>query len=318
MVTGMITINHNIRRKASNFIPLAGTIFVIVFFQIVCQGKLLTAKNITVLTNQIFYVLLISLGAIFIYAHGSIDISIGGMFGIGMLVGTIITNATGSILLGFLSIMALCTLIGVLNGVLQNVFSSRPFLPTLCMMFMLRGILSFAGNMKTFKISNEYAVYDNTVVKIVVIVVCALISLFLFNYTKIGKFNKAMGGNPIASAQLGVNLAKYKIIAFTLTGVFTGIAAFFSMVRTRSVTGLSGSGMEFNVMTALIYGGMSLAGGAQSRFSAAIYGSIIVTVLGNGMTMSGFSPGIVALTKAIIFLILVYISAERSKGALPR
>ncbi|MCD7955495.1 MAG: ABC transporter permease [Lachnospiraceae bacterium] len=310
--------SHKINERIQELAPLIGLIVVVVFFQIICQGRLLTSKNIVVLTNQVFYILMIAMGAIFVYAHGNMDISIGGMFGVGMLVGTLVVNATDSILVGLLAILALCTAIGVINGILQDNFRTLPFLPSLCMMFVLRGILTFAGNIKTYKIANEYAVYDNTILKIAVLILCGAVSFYLFNYTKVGKFNKAIGGNPVAAAQLGVNLTKYKVIAFTLTGFYTGVAAFFSMVRTRSVTGSSGSGTEFNVMIALIYGGMSLSGGSKSRFSSAIYGALIFTVLGNGLTMSGFSTGMVALIKAIIFMILVYISTERTKGALPR
>lgn len=311
-------LKHNWKKMIRDFAPLIGVIVVILFFQIICKGKLLSANNIVVLTNQIFYILLISMGAIFVYAHGNMDISLGGMFGVAMLLGTITVNNSSSILAGFLVILLFCTCIGVANGFLQDNFRTRPFLPSLCMMFVLQGVLTFAGNIKTWKIGNEYAVYDNTVLKLLVLLACAAASYYLFRFTKLGKFNKAIGGNPIAAEQLGVNLTKYRVLAFTLTGFFTGIAAFFSMVRTRSVSSSNGKGVEFEVMTALIYGGMSLSGGSRSRFSSAIYGAVIITVLGNGMTMSGFSTGTVALVKAIIFMILVYLSSEHTKGALPR
>ena len=298
--------------------PVIGMVLVVVFFEILTHGKLLTTKNLVVLTNQIFYVLLISLGAIFVYAHGNMDISIGGMMGVGMLLGTLTVQKTVNIWLGLLVILIFCTAVGVLNGFLQDNFRQLPFLPSLCMMFIFQGILTYAGNIQTFKIDNGYAVYDSTVLKVIVLIAGIACSFYLFNYTKIGKFNKAIGGNPVAAEQLGVNLTKYRVIAFTLTGFFTGLAAFFSMVRTRAVTASAGSGMEFEVMTALIYGGMSLAGGAKSKFQAAVCGSIIITVLGNGLTMSGFSAGMVALIKAIIFMILVVISTDRTKGALPR
>ncbi len=307
-----------IQQTVRDFTPLIGLVFVVVFFEIITGGRLLTSQNIVVLTNQVLYVLIIAMGAIFVYAHGNMDISIGGMFGMGMLIGTLTINATNSALLGLIAILIFCTLIGVINGFLQDNFRTLPFLPSLCMMFVLRGILTFVGNIQTYKIGNEYAVYDNTALKIVVLILCGAVSYYLFNYTKIGKYNKAIGGNPVAAAQLGVNVTKYKVIAFTLTGLYTGIAAFFSMVRTRAVTGSAGSGMEFNVMIALIYGGMSLAGGSKSRFSAAIFGALTFTVLSNGLTMSGFSTGMVSLIKAIIFLVLVWASTDRTKGALPR
>ena len=311
-------LKHKLAKYARELAPLLSVVLITVFFQIVCQGKLLTQKNLVVLVNQIFFTLLIAMGAIFVYAHGNMDISLGGMFGVAMLLGAIVTQAASSLLLGFLVIMVFCTVIGFINGVLQDNFRRLPFLPSLCMMFILSGILTFASNIKTFKISNDYAVYDNFIIKIAVILVCGAISYLLFNHTKIVKFNKAIGGNTVAAAQLGIHVTRYKVIAFTITGIYTGIAAFFGLLRTRSVSAESGAGLHFDVMIAIIYGGMALSGGSRSRFSAAVYGSIIVTILGNGLTMSGFSTGMVSLIKAIIFLILVYISSEKTKGALPR
>jgi ribose transport system permease protein len=309
---------EKIKQIMLDVLPFASTLLVVVFFQITTNGKLLTANNIKVLTNQIFSVLLISLGAIFVYAHGNMDISIGGMVGCGMLFGTLTVNASSSILAGFLVILAFCFLIGLINGVLQKFFTTLSFLPTLCMMFVLRAIVTYAGNIKTFKISNEYAVYDNSVLKIIVLMVLGLLSCYLFNYTKIGKFQKAMGGNQVAAKQMGVNLIKYKIWAFVLTGIYCGVAAFFTMVRARSVVAESGNGLEFDVMIALIYGGMPLSGGVKTKFLAAVFGAVIVTVLKNGLIMWGLSAGMVSLVKALIFMLLVSVNYKRSKGILPR
>jgi len=298
--------------------PFATTVAVIILFQVTTGGRLLTANNIKILTNQIFTILLISFGAIFVYAHGNMDISIGGMVGCAMLAGTLAINATSSIVAGFLVILLFCSVVGFTNGVLQMFFKQLPFLPSLCMMFVLRAIVTYAGNIKTFKISNEYAVYDNTTLKIAALILLGLLSLYLFDFTKIGKFQKAMGGNQAAAKQLGVSLTKFKIWAFALVGFYSAIAAFFSMVRARAVVAESGNGLEFDVLIALIYGGMPLSGGMKAKFLAAIFGATIVTVLKNGLIMWGLSFGMVALVKAIIFMILVSLNYTRIKGILPR
>jgi ribose transport system permease protein len=298
--------------------PFVTTIAVIILFHITTGGRLLTANNIKILTNQIFTILLISFGAVFVYAHGNMDISIGGMVGCAMLAGTLAIGATSSIVVGFLAILVFCLAVGFINGVLQMFFKQLPFLPSLCMMFVLRAIVTYAGNIKTFKISNEYAVYDNTILKIVALILLGLLSWYLFDFTKIGKFQKAMGGNQTAAKQLGVSLSKFKIWAFTLVGFYSAIAAFFAMVRARAVVAESGNGLEFDVMIALIYGGMPLSGGMKARFLAAVFGATIVTVLKNGLIMWGLSFGMVALVKAVIFMILVSLNYTRIKGILPR
>jgi ribose transport system permease protein len=307
------------KRFIVSAIPLATTVFTILFFQITTKGKLLSAVNVRVLTNQVFSVMIISMGAIFVYAHKNMDISIGGMVGCAMLFGTLTVNASSSIFAGFIVILIFCSAVGFINGFLQKYFASyMGFLPSLCMMFILRAVVTYAGNIKTYKIDNVYAIYDNTILKIAVLIILALISFYLFNFTKIGKFNKAMGGNVTASKQLGVNAVKYKIFAFLITGLYTAVASFFLMVRTRSVVAESGGGLEFDVMIALIYGGMPMSGGMKTKFLAALFGSVIVTVLKNGLIMWGFSFGFVALIKALIFMLLVGVNYTRTKGPLPR
>jgi ribose transport system permease protein len=309
---------EKLKQIVRDVFPFVTTIGVIVIFQITTGGRLLSANNIKILTNQIFTVLLISFGAIFVYAHGNMDISIGGMVGCAMLAGTLAINAASSILLGFLVILFFCSAVGFTNGVLQMFFKQLPFLPSLCMMFVLRAIVTYAGNIKTFKISNEYAVYDNTILKVAALILLGLLSFYLFNFTKIGKFQKAMGGNQTAAKQLGVSLTKFKIWAFALTGFYSAIAAFFAMVRSRAVVAESGNGLEFDVLIALIYGGMPLSGGMKAKFLAAVFGATIVTILKNGLIMWGLSFGMVALVKAIIFMILVSLNYTRVKGILPR
>jgi ribose transport system permease protein len=309
---------EHIKQIAADWMPFVSTLAIIVLFQLTTRSRLLSPNNLRVLTNQIFTVLLISLAAIFVYAHGTMDISIGANIGCGMLLGTLAVNASNSILAGFLIIIVFCTAIGFLNGALQKFFPHLGFLPTLCMMFILRAIVTYAGNIQTFKIPNIYGVYDNTILKVIVLLVLAMVSFYLFNFTKTGKFQKAIGGNVVASEQLGINIAKYKTIAFTLTGFYTAIASFFLMVRARSVVAETGSGIEFDVMIALIFGGMPMSGGMKTRLSAAIFGAVIVTVLRNGLIMWGLSVGTVSLVRALIFMVLVSTNYTRSKGVLPR
>ena len=309
---------ENLKRIVIEVLPLITTVIVVVFFQITTNGRLLSANNIRVLINQIFTVLMISLGAIFVYAHGNMDLSIGGMVGCGMLLGVLAVNATSSILVGFLVILVFCSGIGFANGAMQALFKERPFLPTVGMMFVLRAIVTYAGNIQTFRISSDYAVYDNTILKIAALVIVALLSLYLFDFTKIGKFQKLMGGNIVAAQQLGVNIIKYKMWAYTLTGVYSAVAAFFAMVRARAVVAESGDGLQFDVLIALIFGGMPLSGGTKARYLAAIFGAVIVTVLRNGLIIWGLNTGTVALVRAIIFMILVSANYKRTKGILPR
>jgi len=306
------------KKLISDFIPYIAVVVVIVFFAVVTDGKLLQADNMKNIINKIFSVMLISLGAMFIYAHGAMDLTIGGLLGNCALVGSLIILSTGSVLLALVCIVALGVAIGIINGALAANFKDLSFLPSLCLMFILRGILQYMGNKGTIKIDASYGSYDNVGVKVLVIAIALILTYYLFDYTKLGKYNRAIGGNDIASGQLGINVFKYKVLAYTLTGFAVSIAAFFSMVRSRSISAETGSGLEFDVMVALIFGGMPLSGGSRARFHCAVLGCITATVLSNGMTLWGIKSETISLIKGILFLMLVYLSYKKSKGVLPR
>lgn len=306
------------KKILGELIPYAAVIAVIVFFTIVSKGKLLSSGNIKTMTNQIFSILLISLGAMFIYAHGAMDLTIGGLLGNCMLIGSVVINATGTLFLSMIAILAVAVAVGAINGSLAANFNELSFLPSLCLMFILRGILQYVGNKGTIKIDGSYGVYDNVALKAVVLGIALIVAYYLFNYTKLGKYNRAIGGNQTASGQLGIPVYKYKVLAYTWTAFLVGIAGFFAMVRTRSVSAESGNGMEFDVMVALIFGGMPLSGGTRAKFHCAVLGCITATVLSNGMVLWGLMPGVVALVKGLFFLVLVYISYKKTKGVLPR
>ncbi len=304
--------------KVTQYIPYIAFVFVLVFFSIVSEGKLLDVRNLKNIADKLFPILIISCGALFIYAHGAMDLTIGGLLGVASLVGSKTLIETESIIMAITLIGLTVLGVGLINGMLSANFNEISFLPSLCLMFVLRGILQFSGNKGTVKIDGQYGVYDNVYLKIIVLVLVVAAAYFLFEYTKLGKFNRAIGGNQMASRLLGVNIFKYKVTAYVLTALLVGVAAFFSMVRTRSVSAQTGSGLEFEVMVALIFGGLPLAGGARAKFHCAVLGGVTATVLSNGMTLWGVESSTVALVNGLLFLVLVYLSHTKVKGILPR
>ena len=153
---------------------------------------------------------------------------------------------------------------------------------------------------------------------VAVLVIEVLIVSFLFNYTKFGKNDKAIGANPVAAQQSGINLVKYKVIAYVIMGVFVVVAAIFQMGYTGSASDSTGTGFEMNVMVALILGGMPLSGGMKSRVSCAVLGSFTFSLLNVGLPIIGIPVNTVNLIKGIIFIIVVLITCRKSRGILPR
>lgn len=301
----------------SHIVPYLGLAFVIVFFQIVTGGIFLGADNLGNLVNQCFVLCIIATGSAFIYAHGGMDFSIGSVSGVSQLFCGMMLVAGAP--------LPLCLLVCVLTSVagaactasISLLLNVPVFVGSLCVR------TSFTGILKTLLADSEIAInyqqygYMNSVaVKGVILLAIVLIAGYLFNYTVIGKYNKAIGGNPRTAEQAGVPRKKTIYLAYIIMGICVGIASIFAFFRTGKVTNLSGSGYEFNVMMAIILGGFPMNGGDRCKISGAIVGALTVTLLSNGLLLCGLDATLISGIKGLLFVVIVALSYDRSNGKL--
>lgn len=127
---------------------------------------------------------------------------------------------------------------------------------------------------------------------------------------------KAIGGNSTAAFQSGINTRLDIILAYMIVGGLVGLTGFFTLTRVGMINASSGQGLELNILTAIVLGGFPLTGGSTSRLRSAIIGSLTVTVLTNGLTLWGVDPYIIGGIKGLLFLVVVGVAYDRSKGKL--
>lgn len=311
-------LNQKAKRKniASNILPFAGLIFVFVFFLAVTGGRIINPSNIENLVNQAFALIIMSVGAAFVYAHGGLDFSLGAASGVAQMIGAILITKTEMPL--WVCIIG-CILTGVANSAIMGgaslLFKVPVFIASLCMRTICLGILATVLSSSEIIVPfNQYKFINNVSVKSIVLILVIIIGVFLFEYTRTGKFQKAIGGNILTASQAGVRTTKYMFLAYLFLGACVGIASVFMMFRTSVITAQSGSGMEFNVMLAIVLGGFPMTGGDASKMRAVIIGAITITLLSNGLTIWGLDPGLVNGIKGLLFLVIVGLSYDRSKG----
>jgi ribose transport system permease protein len=102
------------------------------------------------------------------------------------------------------------------------------------------------------------------------------------------------------------------MLAYMVLGFCVGIAAFFQMTRIGTVSSSSGSGLEFDIMIAMVLGGFPMSGGSAAKFRQFILGGITMTILTNGLTMWGLDVSYVSLVKGLLLIVLVSVSYDRS------
>ena len=224
---------------------------------------------IKIIFNEGIVLSIVATGAIFIYTLGSFDISLGAATLFAATLGVVSYNKTEN--LGVMMLVILLSGIGcsLLNSVLASLFHIPVFVTTVAMMSVLSAIASQIITTKggaVGGISIPSAVVkpmDTSVFKIIVLVIWVAVCIFIFNYTKFGRREKFVGGNPVCSELSGIKYNKYAILGFLIAGIGVGIGAFMTLVYTPSVTTTTAGDIGMNIMVAIVFGGMPISGGAR-------------------------------------------------------
>ncbi len=289
-----------------------GLFVIVVVFGVLTNGRIVSFINIKLILKQSASIMVASMGAVFVIAHGNIDFSLGGIIGLagtlGALAGYISPWLT-------LPVAIVVGVIGELFVVGVHIYFKIPaFIVSFAMMFLGRGLTATLNQSRSIGVSEGLMFLDTPVFYYFVIVFVALLAILLFNFTKIGKYNRAIGANEQAAIMSGINVNKFKIIAYCICGVALGIAAFTTILRGSGSNSSTGSGMEIEVLLAIVIGGMSLNGGSKMSIRGAIVGAFLLTMLTNGMIMVKISPELTGTVKGMVFLVAVALTYDKKSS----
>lgn len=315
----------NIKKTIMNFAPLFGLLLLMAAFFAVGKAKDINlAYGLRSVLNQSVVVAVVATGAVFIYTLGSFDISLGASAAVSALLGAIVYNRTDNLLLMACMGLGAAVLISLLNSVLASVFNLPVFVTTIAMLSVLNALVLVL--IKVNGTGSEIAVpaaavkaVNHVPFKIALLLVFLAICIFVFDYTKIGRSQKFLGGNPVCAKLTGISAKKMSIIAFVMAGVGVGLGAFLSTVYAPTLTKNTASSVGMDVIIAIVFGGMPVSGGARSKIYAAVIGAFSMTFLSQIMTMFNLNSGLGQMVKAVIFLLVVFLSTGgRRESILPR
>ena len=314
-----------VKAHAMDLAAYGGLVVCIIIFSIFPPffgENLWSAAKLSTLMSSEIVTALLSVGAVFIYSMGCMDISVGGQVGLYATIIVVMGNKTGSLIPGILLSLVIALAIGVVNGATGQLLHIYPIISSVVFMMILNGLRSIIYNsMGTRNVvlsGVEYRMFRNPVLMVAVLVIEFLIVSFLFNYTKLGKNAKAIGANPTAAEQSGIHPILYRVLPYLVFACCVVTASVFQMGYTGSASDSTGTGFEMNVMVALILGGMPLSGGMRSKVSKAVVGAFTFSLLEVGLPLIGVPSNMTFFVKAVIFIIVVLITCRKQSGTLPR
>lgn len=301
--------------------PYAGLVLVILFYLWAMNREGLSVDYIRIrsIAGNIITTAIVSIGAVYAFSCGAIDMSMSGSVCLTAIVGALVCRATESVPAAFAACMAAALLLGLIKGLLAVIMHVPAFIVTIVggTVFVALGAV-LMGKETTLSLS---AYFSTTADSVVITGVCMLLvfyaaALVLFNYTSFGKSAKLLGGNPRSASQSGIKADRIMIKAFLVGGVAIGLAAVFVMLQTKTITQATGGSLGNDMMVAVVLGGMPISGGSKSKISAALVGSATITILNTALTVLGLTVGYIQIVRGILFLTVVFVTSMTYRGKL--
>ncbi|HVI38448.1 MAG TPA: ABC transporter permease, partial [Gaiellales bacterium] len=283
---------RTLRDRLQQLLAFAGLIVISAFFAI-ASPVFFNYGNITNILFSTVVIGTLALGTTFVIITGGIDLSIGtGMALCAVMSGVLIVNTGVPLLLGVLGAILFGGLIGLVNGFNVAVLRLPPFIATLAMMLVAQGLALVVSGSAPIYFSDHPGYSEisiGTLVPgsrfpnaVIILAVAAVLAGVLLNKTVLGRYTYSIGSNEEATALSGISVRRWKIIIYTLAGLFTGLAGVMISARLGSAQPATGMGYELQAIAAVVIGGTSLSGGKGSIVGTVI-GALIISVLNNGL-----------------------------------
>jgi ribose/xylose/arabinose/galactoside ABC-type transport system permease subunit len=260
------------------------------------SDKFLSGSNFESIVISVAVLGIIALAVNQVVLCGEIDISTGSMMGLCAVAAGAVALNSGGLILPLLAGVAVGALCGAINGLLVTAGRIPSIIVTLGMLYALRGvILLVTGGTWITGVPDESRVLGAGTVlgvgyPVIILFVLFVVMELVSRHSTWGRNVFAVGGNRRAARFAGLSIDRTRFLAFVLVGVFVGIASVIYMGRAGSVQTNTGTGLELQVVAAVVIGGTSISGGRGSSL-AALTGAVLIGVILNGLILLGV-PGI--------------------------
>lgn len=300
---------ENLRRILNEMIPYLGLAMLFALFATTTGGKFVRTGNLMMILKQSVIVMIGALGSSFVLSHGNMDFSIGGEMALCCLLSYYVSQRNPYLMLP--ACIGIAMLLSLIVAVVHVVVGVPAFVSGMCVMFIGKGIVqSVSGN--GLACDPMYNALDKNWFYVMVLCIVLAITYVLYNKTRIGRYNRMIGSNPVAAFLSGIDTKKYKILAFLTSGFCVGVASFLTMVRGGGISSQTGSTFEMDTIIVLTLGGAPLSGGSGVKLKSALLGALTYYVLSNGLIIWGVHAEIIFAIKGILFLTIVGLTFDRS------
>jgi ribose/xylose/arabinose/galactoside ABC-type transport system permease subunit len=290
----------------------------------IAYGRILQFSTLSNLFINNAYLIILAVGLTFVILTGGVDLSVGAIIAISSLVGVMLANAGWNPFVVIVLMILIGSVFGAASGILIQYFNVQPFIATLAMMFLARGLASMlsttperlADESPIRTLSTEVKVIDGpkindlvTTPNVIIAAVVAVVAFYVLHKTRFGRTVYAIGGSEQSATLMGLPVVRTKLAIYIISGTLAGLAAVVYTSKLGIAQNITGVGWELDAIAAVIIGGTLLTGGAGFVLGSVI-GALVLGLMNVLITRDGSIPpeATTIITGAIL---LVFVLLQR-------
>jgi len=269
----------------------AGALIVVFVFLSFASSDFLSADNLFNIGSQTAVVAVIAIGMTLVIITAGIDLSVGSVAALSGVMGVTLMVSFGlPVPLGILGGILVGAIAGLVNGLLVAFAGINPFIATLGMLSVARGLTYIStGAVAVFGAPDSFRLLGQGVlgpipIPILVIVVVAIAGYVVLSRTRLGRYAYAMGSNLEAARLSGIPIKRYLTMVYVIAGALAGLGGMIAASRVNSGQPNYGLGLELDVIAAAVIGGASLFGG-QGTVVGTLIGAFLIALIRNGAVL---------------------------------
>jgi ribose transport system permease protein/L-arabinose transport system permease protein len=300
-----------------NISLIAALIILCVIFGSLRGDVFFSSRNILNIGLAVTILGVLAMSQTVVIVAGGLDVAVGSTVGLSTVATAMAVQVTGSAAVGVLAGFAVGAACGVVNGIIITYGRVNAVIATLGTMAIFRGVAFILSDGQSISIFDEQFRFmgNGTMlglpVPLWILAVTAVAFQIFLSQSIAGRNVYAIGGNPVVARFSGINVNRYKVAIYTMSGFSGGLGGILLAARTGSGQPISGSqGLELEAITAAVLGGCALQGG-RGTIVGALLGVLIIGVLNNGMILTAVPTFYQLLAKGALLILAVLVAEYR-------
>lgn len=284
----------------------------------IISDRFLTTSNIYNIVAQSAVVGIAAVGGTLIIITGGIDLSVGAALGLSGILAGLVMQSGQSGFVGMLVAVVVAAGVGAFNGASITWLRLAPFIVTLAVLGMARGLtLQVSQGQSVYNLPTDFTVLGGGTIAGIPISALLTLAVFVLGHllltkTVFGHKVFAVGGNREAARLAGINVSRVTFLVYVIAGICVGLASIVLVGRLGSATPTGGTGVELQVIAAVVIGGTSLFGGKGSMLGTLV-GVLLIGVINNGLTLLNVSPFLVQFMQGVLIFVAVLLDAFNTR-----